>query len=167
MIAAVAQSAEEGQRDFFGWTLALWAVIPFLVVILLARSRRRVEPEPPHVADATFEDLVLRAERPTLVHFYRSWSIGDRVMSQQARRLAKTVAPFADVLWLDVEACPEVMARHPHLETPAFVLYAEGRRVFHAEGVVEEADVVREMRLALEREERLKARAAASSGPAA
>jgi len=148
-VAAFVQSAaHRSQDEFFGWPLALWCLVPFALAIWLARRRKRVEPEPPHVTDATFEDLVLRSEIPTLVHFYRAWSVGDRVMVNQAKRIAARNAGRSSTLWCDVETCPESAARFPHLTTPAFVFFVDGTAVYHAEGVVDEADVVREMWLA-------------------
>ena len=138
-------AAEQGQSDFLGWPMLAWAVLPFLLMIWLGRRRKKVEPDPPHLTDATFEDLVLRAETPVLVHFYRSWSIGDRVMVNMAKRIAKRFEGRSDVFWLDVDANPDTVARYPNLGTPAFVFFIGGKRVVHAEGVVDEGDVVQEI----------------------
>ena len=80
-----------------------------------------------------------------LVHFYRTWSIGDRVMINQASRIAERNGDALSVVWLDVDANPETLARFPHVETPAFLFFADGKCLFHCEGVVDEADVHREM----------------------
>jgi thioredoxin 1 len=137
--------AEKSQEGFFGWQTVFWASIPIVLAIALALSRRRKEPPLPHVTDADFEDRVLRSERPVLVHFYRTWSIGDRVMISQARRLAERNGDALSVVWLDTDLNPATVARFSHVETPAFLFFAEGRCLFHCEGVVDEADVHREM----------------------
>ena len=151
-------AAESSQNDFFGWPLVAWVIVPFLLAIWLARKRSRKQPEPPQVGDQTFEELVLRSDLPVLVHFYRSWSIGDRVMINVGQRLAERNAANARTFWLDVDANPETVARFPNLETPAFVFFADGKRIFHSEGVVDEADVQREMWMAHERHLRMAAR---------
>lgn len=137
--------AEKSQEGFFGWQTALWATIPFVLVILLARSRKKKDPPLPHVTDVDFGERVLASPRPVLVHFYRTWSIGDRVMINQARRIAEKNGDAIEVVWLDVELSPETVARFSHVETPAFLFFAGGRLIFHGEGVVDEADVQREM----------------------
>jgi hypothetical protein len=137
--------AERSQESFFGWQTAIWATVPFIIVLLLARSRKRREPPLPHVGDDDFEERVLKNPRPVLVHFYRTWSIGDRVMINQARRIAERNGHAIEVLWLDVDLCPRTVARFSHVETPAFLFFADGRCLFHCEGVVDEADVHREM----------------------
>jgi thioredoxin 1 len=149
-------SAEESQEGFFGWQTAAWATLPVILAILLARSRKKKEPELPHVTDADFEQRVLRSEKPVFVHFYRSWSIGDRVMINQARRLAERNGDAISAVWLDVDLNPETLARFPHVETPAFLFFTDGKCVFHCEGVVDEADVHREMWEALAKHERRK-----------
>jgi thioredoxin 1 len=137
--------AEKSQEGFFGWQTVFWASIPIILAIALAMSRRRKEPPMPHVTDADFEDRVLKSERPVLVHFYRTWSIGDRVMINQARRLAERNGDALSVVWLDTDLNPQTVARFSHVETPAFLFFADGRCLFHCEGVVDEADVHREM----------------------
>jgi thioredoxin-like negative regulator of GroEL len=99
----------------------------------------------PHVTDEDFEKTVLASAKPVLVHFYRTWSIGDRVMINQARRLAERNGDALSVVWLDVDQCPATVGRFSHVETPAFLFFADGRCLFHCEGVVDEADVHREM----------------------
>lgn len=137
--------AEKSQEGFFGWQTAAWASIPIVITVLLALSRRKKEPPMPHVTDLDFEESVLRSARPVLVHFYRTWSIGDRVMINQARRIAERNGDALSVVWLDVDLNPATIARFSHVETPAFLFFAEGRCLFHCEGVVDEADVHREM----------------------
>jgi thioredoxin 1 len=145
---------EKSQESFFGWHTAIWATIPVILAIALAMTRRRREPPLPHVGDSDFEEVVLRSEKPVLVHFYRTWSIGDRVMINQARRLAERNGDAIEVRWLDVDQSPQTVGRFSHVETPAFLFFADGRLVFHCEGVVDEADVHREMWEALEKHRR-------------
>ena len=137
--------AEDSQHDFFGWKVAAWTVVPIVIVFLLARSRHRKEPDLPHVTDADFDQVVLKSPKPVLVHFYREWSIGDRVMINQARRLAERNGDAVLVRWLEVERSPGVVKRFSHVETPAFLFFFDGKCLFHCEGVVDEADVHREM----------------------
>ncbi len=138
-------AAEKSQEGFFGWQTAAWVIVPMVIVAALARSRRRRVPEPPHVTDADFEAEVLQSPLPVLVHFYREWSIGDRVMINQGRRLAERNGDALKVRWLEVEQNPVTLARYPHVQTPAFLFFCQGKCVFHCEGVVDEADVHREM----------------------
>jgi thioredoxin 1 len=168
VIVPLQQSPVDGQNAFFGLPLILWTILPILLAIFLARRRSKKKPEPPHVDDRSFDELVLRSDLPVLVHFYRSWSIGDRVMVNTGQNLAVRNAANARTFWLDVDANPETVARFPNLETPAFVFFADGKRIFHAEGVVDEADVQREMWMAHERHLRMKGRDRASpSSPSA
>jgi thioredoxin 1 len=143
--------AEKSQEGFFGWQTALWAGIPIVLAIVLAMSRRRKPPPMPHVTDATFEQDVLRSKKPVLVHFYRTWSIGDAVMINQARRIAERNGDALSMVWLDADTNPETIARFSHVETPAFLFFSDGKCLFHCEGVVDEADVHREMWEALAR----------------
>lgn len=143
--AAPKSDAEKSQEGFFGWQTVFWASIPMILAVALAMSRRRKEPPLPHVTDADFEERVLRSGKPVLVHFYRTWSIGDRVMINQARRLAERNGDALSVVWLDTDLNPATVARFSHVETPAFLFFADGRCLFHCEGVVDEADVHREM----------------------
>jgi thioredoxin 1 len=154
--------AEKSQEGFFGWQTVLWASIPILLAVVLALTRRRKPPPMPHVTDADFEERVLRSPRPVLVHFYRTWSIGDAVMINQAHRIADRNRDALAVVWLDADTNPATIARYSHVETPAFLFFADGRCLFHCEGVVDEADVHREMWEAYDRHVRRRGADAAS-----
>jgi hypothetical protein len=97
------------------------------------------------VNDRDFEAEVLKSELPVLVHFYREWNIGDRVMIKQAERLAKRNGDALKVRWLEIGESPEpspgtrTSRRRPSSSS------SRGRLLFHAEGVLDEADVHREM----------------------
>jgi thioredoxin 1 len=159
--------AEKSQEGFFGWQTLVWSLLPIILAVALAMTRRRKEPPLPHVTDADFEERVLRSEKPVLVHFYRTWSIGDRVMINQARRLAERNGDALSVVWLDTDLNPATVARFSHVETPAFLFFADGRCLFHCEGVVDEADVHREMWDAFAKHQRRAGREADSPSPSA
>lgn len=143
--APATSEAERSQEGFFGWQTVAWSTIPILLAVFLAMTRKKKRAPMPHVADQDFEDRVLRSGKPVLVHFYRTWSIGDAVMVNQARRIGERNGDAVAVVWLDVDANPQTVARYPHVETPALLFFADGRCLFHCEGVVDEADVHREM----------------------
>ena len=147
----IAREAHESQDGFFSgilWLLVLGpAVIALAIAIYNKKSKQTVE----EFGADEFEEAVLRSELPVLVHFYRSWSIGDQVMIAQVEKLATQTGGEFRVGFVDVEKDPSVLELYSHIEPPALLLFAGGRRVFHCEGVFDEADVMTEVHDAIER----------------
>jgi len=77
----------------------------------------------------TFEDEVLRAERPVLVDFSAEWCPPCRMMDPVIDELAAALAGQLVVGRLDVDRHPEMAARFGILSMPTLIVFAGGRPV--------------------------------------
>jgi len=147
--AAAAQlpgDVEQETSDFFVGPMWLLVALPFAVFILVAWSQRKPRQTVREYSAENFESAVLMSEQPTLVHFYRSWSIGDQVMIAQVERIARNAAGVFNVGFIDVDKNEAVLSRWSQVTPPALLLFCDGKKIFHCEGVFDEADVVAEVR---------------------
>lgn len=149
---------EKAQEQFFSKTFWFWITVPFAATILIALSRKKPKRTIREYTPEAFDAEIIATGRPFLVHFYRQWSIGDQVMIAQVERIARGAQGFFEVGWVDVEKYPELLARYAKVEGPALLAFAGGKKIFHCEGVFDEADVRKDVIDALERWERQKKR---------
>jgi thioredoxin-like negative regulator of GroEL len=155
---------DQDHESFFGWHLLGWVLIPFIVLIVYSWSQRKPKRTVREYGAADFESEVLHGDVPTLVHFYRGWSIGDQVMIAQVEKLARSGQGVFRVGYVDLERHAELLGLCSHGEAPALLLFAGGRRIWQCEGVFDEADVLRDVLDALQRDERSRARGATGAG---
>ena len=149
----IEKQAYRSQDGFFNGNIWLLTLIPLLAAIIIGAKNRYKkqtirELHPGSLAEALAEDA-----DPILVHFYRPWSIGDQCMISQVEKLATKAHDF-EVAFLDVGKYPQILGLYSSIEPPALLLFAGGERVFQCEGVVDEADVLTEVREILARRDR-------------
>jgi thioredoxin 1 len=78
------------------------------------------------VTDATFDELVLRAERPTLVDCWAEWCSPCRTMLPILEQLAQEQAGKLNIVKLDVQAQQETAIRLGILNLPSLLLFVGG-----------------------------------------
>lgn len=61
-----------------------------------------------HATDTTFEELVLKAERPVVVDFWAAWCGPCRMVAPELEKLAEKYAGAVDVVKVDVDANPRI-----------------------------------------------------------
>ena len=131
---------------FLGWQLALWLLLPMALLAILAwrraKGRRLALLE---FRDANFAQEVLHSELPVLVHFFRAWSIADQVVIAQTEILARNNQGRLKVGWMDMDRNPETARHLEPLESPAVVLFVQGRKVYQRGGLFQEADLQKDL----------------------
>ncbi len=148
-VTALAQSAppEAGEHQksnesfFTTWMFAL-LLLPIVVTMILAAKRKKSRPSELTVfTDETFESDVVGSRVPVLVHFSAEWNVADRAALAQTEILRYMNRGAVTVGLLHVGDCPATMERFPGLETPAYLLFCEGRKLFHRPGLWQADDL--------------------------
>lgn len=144
------QRANEG---FMGWGVALVVVAAVVLACVLAWRRAKTRPPTiPEWDDDTFDAEVLGARMPVLVHFSRAWHVGDRAALSQTELLAWQNRGAVTVGLLDIDRNPKTMDRFPGLEPPAYLLFYQGRKLWHRPGLRIAGDLQTDIDVALSRE---------------
>jgi thioredoxin len=86
------------------------------------------------VTDDTFDELVLRADRPVLLEFTASWCPPCRMIEPVLRDIAAELADRLVVAQLDVDANPRAARDAGVLGMPTLNLYRDGRVVAQVTG---------------------------------
>lgn len=83
----------------------------------------------PVVEDATFETLVLSADRPVLVDVWAEWCPPCRAITPILESLADQHGDRLTIVALDADANPEIVERYTAINLPTLLLFENGELV--------------------------------------
>ena len=146
-------SHEEVNDAFFGAVMALLLIGPCVLMMVLALRRAKTRADTlPRFDDDNFTEAVLGSRIPVLVHFAREWNVANAAARSQTELLQWQNRGAVLVGVLDIDACPRVMERFPGLEPPAYLLFYQGRKLFHRPGLRQAGEIQDDIDRALSRE---------------
>jgi thioredoxin 1 len=79
------------------------------------------------VTDATFDELVMGADRPVLVEFSARWCGPCRMLAPTLHALADEQADRLRVAQIDVDDNPVIQRRYEVMSMPTLVLFVDGQ----------------------------------------
>jgi thioredoxin 1 len=79
-----------------------------------------------HVTDETFEELVLKSERPTVVDFWAVWCGPCKMVAPEMEKLAAKYDGRVDVVKVDVDANPRLSQAFNIMSIPTIAYFKPG-----------------------------------------
>ena len=79
-----------------------------------------------HVTDATFEELVINAERPVVVDFWAAWCGPCKMVAPEMEKLAAKYDGIVDVVKVDVDANPRLSQAFGIMSIPTIAYFKPG-----------------------------------------
>jgi len=76
--------------------------------------------------DATFDQLVLQNDKPTVVDFWATWCGPCRLVAPEIDKLAAKYAGSVDVVKVDVDANPETAMKYGIMSIPTVAYFKPG-----------------------------------------
>jgi thioredoxin 1 len=83
-------------------------------------------PDIKHATDATFEALVLKAERPVIVDFWAAWCGPCKLVAPELEKLARQYEGVVDVVKVDVDANPGLAQSFNIMSIPTIAFFPGG-----------------------------------------
>ena len=158
-VPALAQEAppvgehQKANESFFGPWMFVLVIVPIVITAVLAiRRGRGRNSRLEEWDDSNFETEVLESRMPVLVHFALDWNITNRAALAQTEILAYLNRGAVRVGLLKTDECPRTMERFPGMEPPAYLLFYQGRKLFHRPGLWQADDLQQQIDVALSRE---------------
>ena len=81
-----------------------------------------------HATDATFEELVLKNEKPVVVDFWAAWCGPCRMVAPELERLAEKYDGSVEVVKVDVDANPGISQAFNILSLPTIAFFQPGKQ---------------------------------------
>ena len=81
-----------------------------------------------HATDATFEELVLKAERPVVVDFWAEWCGPCRMVAPELERLAEKYEGSVDVVKVDIDSNPALQRAFNIMSIPTIAFFRPGQQ---------------------------------------
>jgi thioredoxin 1 len=94
-------------------------------------------------SDGTFEDDVMKSDRPVLVDFWAAWCAPCRMLAPTVEAVAEKYASNARVLKLNVDDNPSVSQRFGIKGIPTLILFKNGREEERVVGATSEQAISR------------------------
>jgi len=80
------------------------------------------------VTDETFEEVVLKAERPIIVDVWAAWCGPCRMVAPELEKIAAKYADSLDVVKMDVDANPAVSQALQIMTLPTIAFFRPGKQ---------------------------------------
>jgi thioredoxin 1 len=80
------------------------------------------------VTDATFEQEVLKSERPVLVDFWAAWCGPCKMVAPEMQKLAEKYDGAVDVVKVDVDANPGLSRTFNSMSIPTIAFFQPGKQ---------------------------------------
>jgi thioredoxin 1 len=81
-----------------------------------------------HATDSTFDELVLKNEKPVVVDFWAAWCGPCRMVSPELEKLAEKYEGSIEVVKVDVDANPAVSQAFNILSLPTIAFFQPGKQ---------------------------------------
>jgi thioredoxin 1 len=81
-----------------------------------------------HATDETFEELVLKAERPVVVDFWAAWCGPCKMVAPELEKLAEKYDGAVDVVKVDVDANPRLSQSFNIMSIPTIAFFRPGQQ---------------------------------------
>jgi thioredoxin 1 len=78
--------------------------------------------------DATFEELVLHADKPVVVDFWAVWCGPCRMVAPEMEKLASKYEGSIDVVKVDIDANPQIQRQFNIMSIPTIAFFAPGKQ---------------------------------------
>ena len=81
-----------------------------------------------HVTDATFEEIVLKSDRPVVVDFWAAWCGPCKMVAPEMEKLAEKYDGSIDVVKVDVDANPRLSQAFRIMSIPTIAFFRPGQQ---------------------------------------
>ena len=92
--------------------------------------------------EATFEEKILKTDKPVLVDFWASWCGPCKMAGPEVEAAAETLGDKAVVAKVDIDELPELTSRYNVKAVPTFIVFKGGKEISRFTGYKPRKDLL-------------------------
>lgn len=102
----------------------------------------------PHLTftDQTFEQEVLKSDKPVLVDFWATWCGPCRIQSPIVEELAQEVGDQYKIGAIEVDANPKTTQMFTILSIPTLMIFQKGKMIWRSSGLTQKDRLLEELK---------------------
>ena len=101
--------------------------------------------QPIHVTDGTFEDEVLKSDKPVIVDFWATWCGPCKMIAPILDEIASEYAEKVKVAKLDVDSNSATAAKYNIMSIPSLLFFKNGEVVADVVGAIPKAQLIQRL----------------------
>ena len=94
-----------------------------------------------HVTDETFEEIVLKSDKPVLLDFSAEWCPPCKMLAPIIEEIAGEYLDTMTVAGADTDTCPETAAKYKVTAVPTLIFFKDGEEVERLTGFRNKEDL--------------------------
>jgi thioredoxin 1 len=95
------------------------------------------------ITDATFDEVVLKSDKPVLVDFFATWCGPCQMLAPILKDVKTNLGERVSIIKIDVDKNQAVAAQYQVRGVPTMILFQNGKQLWRQSGVISKEDIIK------------------------
>ena len=95
------------------------------------------------ITDATFDEVVLKSDKPVLVDFFATWCGPCQMLAPILKDVKINLGERISIIKIDVDKNQAVAAQYQVRGVPTMILFQNGKQLWRQSGVISKEEIIK------------------------